>query len=248
MKKDRLILDFGNTFQKVSIFSDRELLIIKKYDSIKLPDLIYFLKEYPNIDSCILSSVIKTPTDILNWLKESYFFIELSHTTPIPLENKYNNPDTLGKDRLAAAIGAYSLYQNQNVLSIDMGTAIKFDLVTNKGEYLGGSISPGLYLRFKALHTFTAKLPLVDYNNVHELIGTNTETSILSGVMNGTIGEINTFIEEYKSRYSDLKIIISGGESIYFERYIKNHIFAVSNLVLIGLNEILIFNEQNNSI
>jgi len=248
MKKYRLILDFGNTFQKVSIFSDNEILILKKFDGITLIKLKKFLSDYSDISSCILSSVIETPIDIINWLNESYFFIKLSHTTPIPIENKYGSPETLGKDRLAAAIGAYSFYQNQNVLSIDMGTAIKFDLITNKGEYLGGSISPGLYLRFKALHTFTAKLPLVDYNNVHELIGTNTETSILSGVMNGAIGEINAFIEEYKSHYSDLKIIISGGESIYFERYIKNHIFAVSNLVLIGLNEILIFNEQNYSI
>ena len=243
MKKCRLILDFGNTFQKVSIFSDRELVILKKFDGITLVELKNLLSSYSDVSSCILSSVIETPTDILNWLKKNYFFIELSHKTAIPIENKYSSPNTLGKDRLAAAIGAYSLYKNQNVLSIDMGTAIKFDFITKKGEYLGGSISPGLYLRFKSLHTFTAKLPLVEYNNVHKLIGTDTETSILSGVMNGAIAEINTFIGEYKSRYSDLKIIISGGESIYFERYIKNHIFAVSNLVLLGLNEILIFNE-----
>jgi type III pantothenate kinase len=243
MKKYRLILDFGNTFQKVSIFSDRELVILKKFDGITLVELKKLLSNYSDVSSCILSSVIETPTDILNWLKKNFFFIELSHKTAIPIKNKYSSPNTLGKDRLAAAIGAYSLYKNQNVLSIDMGTAIKFDFITKKGEYLGGSISPGLYLRFKSLHTFTAKLPLVEYNNVHKLIGTDTETSILSGVMNGAIAEINTFIEEYKSRYSDLKIIISGGESIYFERYIKNHIFAVSNLVLLGLNEILIFNE-----
>jgi len=243
MKTYRLIIDFGNTFQKVAVFNGSIILELEKYDNISLSQIKDFVAKYPDIKSCILSSVIETPIDIINWLKKKFFFIELLHHTPIPITNKYGSPDTLGKDRLAAAIGAYSLAPNQNVLSIDTGTAIKFDFVTKNGEYLGGSISPGLYLRFKALHTFTAKLPLVEYNNVHELIGDDTETSILSGVMNGAIAEINTFIDNYRLRYSDLKIFITGGESIYFERYIKNYIFADSNLVLIGLNEILKFNE-----
>ena len=243
MKTYRLIIDFGNTFQKVAGFNGSIILELEKYDNISLSQIKDFVAKYPDIKSCILSSVIETPIDIINWLKKKFFFIELSHHTPIPITNKYGSPDTLGKDRLAAAIGAYSLAPNQNVLSIDTGTAIKFDFVTKNGEYLGGSISPGLYLRFKALHTFTAKLPLVEYNNVHELIGDDTKTSILSGVMNGAIAEINTFIDNYRLRYSDLKIFITGGESIYFERYIKNYIFADSNLVLIGLNEILKFNE-----
>ena len=243
MKACRLILDFGNTYQKAAIFNDSSIIELNKFENISIVQLKLFVLQYSEIKSCILSSVIETPIEIINWLKEKYIFIELTHSIPIPITNNYASPKTLGKDRLAAAIGAYSLAPNQNVLSIDAGTAIKFDFVTKKGEYLGGSISPGLYLRFKALHTFTAKLPLVDYNNVHELIGNNTETSILSGVMNGAISEINTFIEDYKSRYSELKIFFTGGESIYFERYIKNHIFADSNLVLIGLNEILKFNE-----
>ncbi len=239
----RLILDFGNTFQKAAVFKDNELITLEKFDNINLKQLQLFLMSYTEITSCICSSVIKTSTDIINWLNEKYFFIELSHQTAIPIINKYSTPNTLGKDRLAAAVGAFSLASGHNVLSIDTGTAIKFDFVSKNGEYLGGSISPGLYLRFKALHTFTAKLPLVNYNNVHELIGKDTETSILSGVMNGAIAEINNFIDEYKLRFSGLKIFITGGESIYFERYIKSHIFAVSNLVLIGLNEILKFNE-----
>jgi len=243
MKTYRLIIDFGNTFQKVAVFSGNSIIEVDKYENINLNQLKDFVAKYPDVKSCILSSVIETPIEIIIWLKKKYFFIELTHHTLIPITNKYASPETLGKDRLAAAIGAYSLAPKQNVLTIDTGTAIKFDFVTKNGEYLGGSISPGLYLRFKALHTFTAKLPLVDYNNVHELIGDNTQTSILSGVMNGAIAEINTFIDDYKLRYSDLKIFITGGESIYFERYIKNYIFADSNLVLIGLNEILKFNE-----
>lgn len=244
----RLILDFGNTFQKCAVFDGQEIIAHNKFTSITLQQLIEFVNQYDNISSCILSSVINTPEEILKWLSSKYFFIELSHKTPIPITNLYKTKEKLGKDRLAAAVGVNKLAPNQNALSIDIGTAIKFDFVNSNGEYLGGSISPGLYLRFKSLHNFTAKLPLVDYNNTHHLIGDNTNSSILSGVMNGAIAEVNGLIDEYISRFSGLKIFLSGGESIYFEKYIKSNIFANSNIVLIGLNEILNFNEENNSL
>ncbi len=243
-----LILDFGNTFQKCAIFDQRQMLRLKRFEQINLDALRSFIQQYPEIDSCILSSVIDTPDDIISYLKAHYYFIELDNTTVIPLVNKYHSPLTLGKDRLAAAVGLSILASGQNALSIDIGTAIKFDIVNANNEYLGGSISPGLYLRFKSLHNFTAKLPLVGYNPVHDLIGTNTETSIVSGVINGAIAEINGLIAQYQERFDDLKIFLSGGESIYFEKYIKSNIFAISNIVLIGLNEILNFNEKNNSL
>jgi len=239
----RLILDFGNTFQKCAIFNNDEIVAFERFENITLNQLKEFSQEN-NIQSAILSSVINTKPEIIAWLKESFLFIELDHNTPIPITNKYASPETLGKDRLAAAIGAASLFPKQNVLSIDTGTAIKFDLVNFKGEYLGGSISPGLYLRFKALHTFTDKLPLVPYNNEHLLIGNNTQTSILSGVMNGAIAEVNGLIDTYKNRFEGLKIVFTGGESIYFVKSIKSDIFADSNLVIKGLNEILKFNEK----
>lgn len=240
----RLILDFGNTYQKCAIFDDNELLAFERFEKIQLQDLKSFTKQFPAIKSAILSSVIHFDKHISAWLKELFFFIELSANTPIPIINKYGSPDTLGKDRLSAAIGAAALFPNQNVLSIDTGTAIKFDLVSIKGEYLGGSIAPGLFLRFKSLHTFTDKLPLVSYNNEHPLIGNTTQSSILSGVMNGAISEVNGMIEDYKKRYDKLKIILTGGESIYFVKSIKSDIFADSNLVIKGLNEILKFNEE----
>jgi len=240
----RLILDFGNTFQKCAIFDDKKMLAFERFSKIKLDDIITFIKPFQEIKSVILSSVINNDEMITNWLKTNYHFIELNSSTPIPISNKYATPDTLGKDRLSAAIGATSLFPKQNVLSIDAGTAIKFDLVNSKREYLGGSIAPGLYLRFKALHTFTDKLPLVPYNNEHPLIGNDTQSSILSGVMNGAIAEINGLIDEYKNRFNDLKIVFTGGESIYFVKSIKSDIFADSNLVIKGLNEILKFNEK----
>ncbi len=244
----RLILDFGNTFQKCAVFDVDKIVAMEKFKSLTLNQLQIFVGNFKKINSCILSTVINTPQEILDWLNENYFFINLSHNTPIPIVNKYTNKQSLGKDRLAAAVGINKLAPMSNALSIDIGTAIKFDFVNNKGEYLGGSIAPGLFLRFKSLHNFTAKLPLVSYNNVHELIGDDTQSSILSGVMNGAIAEINGLINEYQSCFSNIKIFLSGGESIYFEKYIKSNIFANSNIVLIGLNEILNFNETNNSL
>jgi type III pantothenate kinase len=240
----RLILDFGNTYQKCAVFEKNELVAYKRFENIELENIKTFTNKYPQIKSAILSSVINHKSDIISFLKENYFFLVLNHNTPIPIKNCYKTPDTLGHDRLSAAIGAAAMFPKQNVLSIDTGTAIKFDFVNNKGEYLGGSISPGLYLRFKALHTFTDKLPLIPYNEQHTLLGSDTHESILSGVMNGGIAEINGMIEDYKSRFKDLKIVLTGGESIYFEKSIKSNIFADSNLVIKGLNEILKFNEE----
>ena len=240
----RLILDFGNTFQKCAIFDNKELIAFKRFENIKLEDLKKFVAKYPNVQSAILSSVIDHYAEINQWLKDSFFFIALDSKTAIPITNAYATPESLGNDRLSAAIGAASLFPNQNILSIDTGTAIKFDMVTKEGKFLGGSIAPGLYLRFKALHTFTDKLPLVSYNNLHELIGNDTQSSILSGVMNGAIAEVNGLIELYKQQFDKLKIVFTGGESIYFVKSIKSDIFADSNLVVKGLNEILKFNEE----
>ena len=240
----RLILDFGNTFQKCAIFHQEEIIAFERFENIQIKNLKEFTSKFPGIKSAIFSSVIHEDKTIITWLKEQYFFINLDVETPAPLNNCYLTPETLGKDRLSAAVGAASLYPNQNVLSIDAGTAIKFDLVNKRGDYLGGSIAPGLYLRFKALHTFTDKLPLVPYNNEHPLIGNDTQSSILSGVMNGAIAEVNGLIETYKAQFEGLKIVFTGGESIYFVKSIKSDIFADSNLVIKGLNEILKFNEK----
>ncbi len=239
----QLILDFGNTYQKCAVFNGQKLFALHKFENITIIDIQKLIDDNKNIDSCILSSVIDTPSDILKLLKSKFSFIELNSETLIPIINKYKTPNTLGKDRLAAAVAVSVLSNGSSALSIDMGTAIKFDIVNNKKEYLGGSISPGIFLRFKALNTFTAKLPLVGYNNNNKMIGSNTESSILSGVINGVNAEINTFVEYYKEQYPDVKIFITGGESIYFENNLKSDIFADSNLVLKGLNEILRYNE-----
>jgi len=243
LESKRLILDFGNTYQKCALVDEKGIRL-KAYQNITLEDVQDFIGG-ENIRSAILSSVINFDNRIKDMLQRNYFFIELNAATPLPIVNDYDTPETLGKDRLSAAVGAYSLFSGQNVLSVDCGTAIKYDLVNKDGHYLGGGISPGLWLRFKALHTFTDKLPLVSYNPGAALIGTDTVSSIESGVMNGAAAEINGIIDSYKAKFANLNIVLTGGEMIYFEKSIKSNIFAEPNLVIIGLNKILEFNERD---
>jgi type III pantothenate kinase len=146
-------------------------------------------------------------------------------------------------------VGANLYFPNQDVLVIDAGTCIKYDFVNKANAYLGGSISPGLQMRFKALHTLTEKLPLVQpVLNVDYLIGSSTEEAILSGVLNGCIAEIDGIIQQYKSNYKNLKVVLSGGDSIYFDKTLKNSIFASPNIVLEGLNAILDYNVDKQNI
>ena len=193
----------------------------------------------------ILSSVVEHNKNISEYLRTEFNFIELTGETKIPIENCYQSPQTLGKDRLASAVGANSLFRDQNVLSIDAGTCIKYDLVNAKNQYLGGGISPGIEMRFKALNQFTDKLPLLNYKYFDKLIGQNSEESILSGVMNGVAEEVQGIISRYEKQYPDVKVVFTGGYMKFFEKIFnigsngKSNIFADAFLVLKGLNQIL---------
>jgi len=168
----------------------------------------------------------------------------LTHETPLPIENKYHTPETLGKDRLAAVVGAAFLMPNFDVLVVDAGTAITFDFIDAKKNYLGGNIDAGLELRLKALHTFTKKLPLVKPVKEVPLLASDTEMALAAGVLNGIIFEIDSYIDTLKIEYPRLSTFLTGGSSIFFEKKLKNSIFAEKNLVLIGLNYILQYNAQ----
>ncbi len=240
----KLIIDFGNTFTKLAVF--RQYIIIKQYqfNNLNVIDIENIIEKYPQIRSVIVSSVINYSDEIKQYLKNKLSFFELDHLTLIPIINKYKSPKTLGKDRIAAVVAAATLYPNKHVLVIDAGTCITYDLVNDNKEYFGGSISPGINMRFKALHEFTSNLPYVEANKVDYLIGSNTEESILSGVYNGLIHEIDGIIWSYKENYENLTVILSGGDYIYFDKRLKNNIFALPNIVMIGLNVILEFNER----
>ncbi len=239
----KLVLDFGNTLQKIAIFEGNQILEMHAFKKIKLKKIKQITDKYP-VKYAILSSVIDYPSNIKTFLQSDFTFIEFTEQTPIPVLNRYLTPQTLGKDRLAAAIAANHFFPKQNVLVVIAGTCITYEFVNQNAEYLGGSISPGISIRFKALHTFTEKLPLVEKKTKFSLIGNTTENAILSGILNGVLHEVKGITSEYSDNYKDLKIILSGGDMKYFDKILKNSIFAVSNIVLIGLNIILDFNAK----
>jgi type III pantothenate kinase len=197
---------------------------------------------HPQISSCILSSVVNHDPAIPAFLRETMPFIELGAETPVPLVNRYGSAGTLGRDRLAAAVAGSAAFPGKNVLVICAGTALTVDFVNDKKEYPGGSIAPGMQMRFNALHTFTDKLPLVSYREETELVGTDTERSIRSGVINGMAAEIDGIARAYREHYPDLEVIFSGGDLNYFVKRLKISIFALPNIVIHGLQQILSFN------
>ena len=244
----KLIIDIGNTFTKIAVFDGNLIVSFETVDSITVDKLMLIFKKFPNIKSSILSSVTIHDSNLNKYLGEHGFFIELGYNTPVPFINKYSTPHTLGKDRIAIASAAVDIYPNFNTLIIDAGTCITYDIITSDNYYLGGSISPGLQMRFNALHNFTHKLPLVkmtdSVDNI-DLIGDSTTSSILSGVILGLHAEIEGIVNEYNNKFSQLKTVISGGDYKYFEKLLKSNIFATSNIVVSGLKSILDFNEKN---
>jgi type III pantothenate kinase len=238
----KLIIDIGNTRIKAALFEKKELKHFFVFNSTNEFLTADLLNQHP-ISNCIVASVTNNIESIVDYVKQKTDVLLFTSETPTPIKNLYATAHTLGSDRLAAAVGGNFLYPNQNVLVIDSGTCIKYNFVTHKNEYLGGAISPGLQMRFKALNTFTARLPLLELDQKFDkLIGTNSTESILSGVEMGAVAEVNGFIENYKKQYPDIKVIITGGDVNFFEKRLKNSIFADPYLILRGLNMILDYN------
>lgn len=238
-----LTIDQGNTFTKIGIFEQDNLIadvVVSDNDmEHKLAELFTI---YP-IKNSILSSVIHTSPETIDLLtSKSKIFIELNENTSLPIKNLYKTPSTLGKDRIAVAVGANYLKPNTNVLVIDSGTAITYEFINAKGEYLGGNISLGMKMRFNALHTFTKKLPLIEQTEKFYLLGNDTQSAILSGVIYGIIFEMDGYIDTLKKKYPDIIIFLTGGDTFFFENTLKNRIFAHKNLLLVGLNRILNYN------
>jgi len=241
----RLIIDIGNTFSKIAVFSESELIFLEKTERLTKSYLEKIIELNEDINSTVISAVKDYPEEINDFLKSKFYTLIIDSETKLPFTNGYKTPGTLGKDRIALAAGGLKRFKGENILIIDAGTTITFDFVNSEKIYLGGAISPGVKMRFKALNNFTGKLPLIDETNDVDLIGFDTKTSIQSGVMNGVLKEIDGIIDEYKLRFKNLKVLITGGDHIYFVKKLKNSIFAAPNLVLEGLNKILIFNEGN---
>jgi type III pantothenate kinase len=240
-----LIIDIGNSRTKFSIFNKGEVLITVPVDDFKTDHIDVLKNEHPDLRKVILSATKAYPSVLKKALQQNFeTFIELDAETPVPIENRYVTKDTLGKDRLAAAVGATVLYPGNNCLVIDAGTAITYDLVTENGAYLGGNISPGIEMRFKALNQFTGNLPLIKPTDFNQLFGTTTSDAILAGVQNGVVFEIDSAIEAFKEFYNNLKVIITGGNAEFFDKKLKNSFFVHFNLIAFGLNRILEFNGE----
>lgn len=241
-----LALDFGNSFVKAGLFEEDRLQLVKRFKTEDHEGLITFLKNH-SIEAGIFASVIELPVDLREFLTHQLALLELTNKTALPVQVAYETPETLGIDRIASVVAARKLQPSRPVLAIDTGTCITYDFVTAEGVYSGGAISPGFQMRFKALNAFTGRLPLVSApeEKTVALTGLNTETSILSGVCNGIVHEVDGFIAAYRKKNDDLAVVVGGGDTHFFEKNLKNPIFAKSNLVLIGLNEILKFNASH---
>lgn len=239
----KLLADIGNTYIKCAFFDAGELVYqfaLPKEASTELPKIF---KGCPAASSVFYTSVGELPDTLLGCLPQSVEIKQLDHQTPLPYKNNYSTPETLGGDRIAVVAAAYNRFPGQNVLIIDIGTCITYDFLSKEGNFNGGGISPGIQLRFKAMHQFTARLPLVQENKNPPLIGSSTAASMQSGVMHGIQAEIEGMIRKYSDIYEDLTILTGGGDNKYFDKQFNYSIFAATNLVIEGLKVISDFNE-----
>lgn len=237
----QLCIDAGNTQVKYGVFNNRRLIYKETSEQLDVPVLEKIIRQfYP--ERAILSSVRKREPAFLKAVKNACALTELSHTTALPITLDYKTPETLGRDRIASAVAAWVKYRKQNSLVINAGTCITFDIVTAEGVYKGGAISPGIEMRYRAMHEFTARLPYVTDRKPVRITGKSTNESLNAGVLNHVGYELEGAIRFYASHYEGLRVIITGGNGLFLAKRLKNGIFAAPDLVLTGLNEILIYN------
>ena len=232
-----LALDIGNSSSKLGIFNDDELTEVERFeDSTTLVE---------KLRACNAPLIVCNVGEkgMLEAFEEFDPLI-LDHQTPLPIVNSYETPETLGMDRLAVAVGAHMLYPGNDCLVIDAGTAINYEFISSYGEYKGGAISPGIGMRYRSLNNYTVQLPLLKDSSTADLVGVSTKSSIESGVLNGVLSEVSGMIARYNSVSKGIKVIMCGGDAGFFETRLKESIFVVPNLVLIGLNGILKYNED----
>lgn len=239
-----LAIDHGNSWAKCGVIDNGQVIEIFRTHKLSTDYLETILKNYPEIDAAIMTDRRSPIPGIRDYLNDrTKKFILFNSSVPVPVVNLYETPQTLGADRLAAAVGANAIYPSNNILVVDFGTAITVDLVSDKGEFMGGNISPGATTRFKALHEYTG-LPLLSLNENERHIGLNSKEAIENGVVNGIVYEIDGYIRDLGKKFDNLKIIFTGGESNFFVKRFKNTIFANYDLVVYGLNRILEYNAE----
>ena len=236
------VIDAGNTLLKVGIFRNQVLDEVKRLSISEIDSLSALIKSAEDkaviISSVLSDSLTKTLKDIF---VDSILF---TNSLRLPINITYQSPETLGADRICNSVASYSLAKGKNVLSIDIGTCIKFDFTDQDGNYRGGSISPGIDLRYKSMNDYTGKLPLLTDKFSNALVGVSTIESLRSGVMNGIKAEIDQFIFLYSQQYQDLTFFVTGGDAVYFDFSLKNNTFVDENLTIKGLYQIYLFNAK----
>ncbi|WP_207433741.1 type III pantothenate kinase [Sabulibacter ruber] len=234
-----LAIDRGNSRIKAGLFRDG--LLVQQYICADFSELGEKLAG-TSLENAIMSSVSQEPAELVQHIPVSGKHVLFNSQTPVPVHNNYGTPHTLGVDRLAAAVGAQYLFKDRNCLIIDAGTCITYDLLEANGTFQGGSISPGVTMRYQAVHTFTGKLPLVEGYELPPMPGKTTAEAIQSGILYGAVAEAEGMIQHYERQYKPLTIIMCGGDAPFFESTVKARIFVIPELVLIGLNRILEYN------
>ncbi|MEM8938240.1 MAG: type III pantothenate kinase [Bacteroidota bacterium] len=240
-----LIIDIGNSLTKYAVFENRKLLHLETSGSnLFLTKIKDIFENFPKVEHAIISSVGKLENKEKEVLALFCKVYVLSHTSKVPFKNSYATPSTLGMDRIALVTAGFYQYPRSNVLIIDMGTCITYDMLNDAGEYIGGAISPGLQMRYKAMHGQTQKLPLLTPEDILDFVGNSTETCMHSGVIYGMVHELNGVIDQYHARFQDLTVILTGGDSQFFVKRLKNSIFANSKFLVEGLNCLLEYNKS----
>jgi len=242
-----LCFDFGNTRFKCGVFNNDQLSEVLTLEKDSLQTIGNLLDKYIP-DSVILSSVIDHNIEIEKLLKERTSFQKLDSTTKLPFTTPVPKPDTIGTDRLALSASAVHFYHGKNNLVIALGSCITYNFINKYNSFLGGSISPGMEMRFKALKYYTAKLPLVTIDTMttvwnFPLIGYDTDTNIISGIVLGMAAEIDGIINRYKEKFEDINVLLTGGDTLNLVNHLKNKVIADSNLILKGLYAICKYNQ-----
>jgi type III pantothenate kinase len=240
-----LVVDVGNTRVKAAVFEENRLLDLLIFNHNEFTSNIDFaLIKFQKISTIVVASVGNIDKNHFIDFEKRVSIYFVSKNSEFPFKNLYATPETLGIDRMVLATGAVLQFPNQNRLVIDSGTCITYDFIDEKNNYLGGAISPGIRLRYESLHNYTAKLPLLTKKYPESIIGNSTQESIHSGVVNGVILEIDGFIEQYKLQYAKFIIILTGGDTDFLAKRLKNTIFANSNFLLESLNQTFQYNQK----
>jgi type III pantothenate kinase len=235
-----LCIDIGNTRFKIALFEGDEVIEMITCNKQELTPILNKLVEIYPVKAMIVSTTRKSiPKKIRIMGSQFKNYIELSDQTKVPINIEYRTPETLGRDRIAASVGANFLYPGEGNIVVDAGTCVTYDYISKEGSFLGGNISPGINMRMKAMNAFTSNLPLVELQSPSGILGQSTEEALQNGSIKGTIYEIDSFIREIENKYGKSKVILTGGDADYFVDYFKSKIFVVQNLVLIGLNKII---------